>query len=59
MTSNGCPLCENPRIDFYNLMKMYCSNVDKIKEDICEIHKQPLSEMALEYSQKIKERLSG
>jgi len=40
-----CPLCEEPNLDFYNLMKRYCSNIKAIRKDICEIHQQPLAEM--------------
>lgn len=48
----SCPLCDEPKLDFYNLMKKYCSNVDQMKKDICEIHRQPLSEMALNFWEK-------
>jgi hypothetical protein len=52
-----CPLCDEPKLDFYNLMKKYCSNIQQIKKDICEIHKQPLVELTLGYQKKLQERL--
>lgn len=44
-----CPLCEDPEIDFYNIVKNYCSDMDKISKDLCDIHDQPFVEMGLEF----------
>ena len=49
-----CILCEDPKIDFYGIMKHYCSDIKKIKAEICEIHKQPLAEMAGGFLENVK-----
>jgi len=48
----GCPLCDEPKIDFYNIMKNYCSNMEQIKKDLCDIHKQPFVEMGMVFFRK-------
>lgn len=47
-----CLLCTDPKISFFNILKHFCSDMEDIKKNICEIHKQPLSEMAMEFMNK-------
>jgi len=47
-----CPICNDLNLDFYNLMKMYCSDMDKIKQDVCDVHVFNLRSMALEFFHK-------
>lgn len=48
----GCPLCDEPKIDFFNIVKKYCSDMKQIEKDLCDIHKQPFVEMGLEFIHK-------
>lgn len=48
----SCPLCDEPKIDFYGILKKYCSNMKQIGKDLCDIHKQPFVEMGLEFTKK-------
>ena len=47
-----CILCTQPKFSFYDILHHFCGNMDRIKDNICEIHEQPLSEMATEFLNK-------
>lgn len=48
----SCPICDDPKIDFYNIMKKYCSDMNKIVKDICKDHKQPFVTMGIKFAVK-------
>ena len=40
----NCIICNNPTITFFNIMKEFCSNFEKIKDNICKNHAKSFNE---------------
>lgn len=49
---NECVICKDVDIDYYDIMKTFCSDMDKIVKNICDDHKGALVEKGLRFLNK-------
>ena len=52
MNKEKCLICQDGTIDYYNIMKEFCSDMDKIADNICNDHTGTLLEKGLEFLNK-------